>query len=400
MISDIFSKEDERSVKTTWDGLSNALNLWDVEEDIRHRILSSRQLCVFLDYDGTLTPIVSDPDKSFISNEMRDLIAKLSAQSGTDVAIVSGRCISKLQHFLRLSNLYLSGSHGAEILCPATASHPNGMRMTVAEDLEELKQAEQEVRSKLRAWPGCHIEDNKFVFSVHYRNAQFQLLPGRQKRDQQRVLEDELRAIATRRNLRMDYGKKVYEIKPNGSWDKGEAVLSLIKQVLQLHEPKVWEEEDITCLEDREEEDDSSGRNEDTPSWEDSGEEVSYEEVGSDGNEDPSRNGPPFYFFVGDDCSDEHAFAALKANYPYQSLGILVSSKPRKTEASCWLKNPDEVYEFLNLLLKKTHEEVNSYRYNDIECVESMSKMTTSSTGSSRTPTLSESSALTPWYWS
>jgi len=350
-----------------------------------------------------LTPIVSDPDKSFVSDKMRDLIAKLSAQSGTDVAIVSGRCISKLQQFLRLSNLYLSGSHGAEILCPATTSYPNGMRMTVAEDLEELKQAEQEVRSKLKAWPGCHIEDNKFVFSVHYRNAQFQLLPGRQRRDQQRALEDELRAIATRRNLRMDYGKKVYEIKPNGSWDKGEAVLSLIRQVLQLHEPKVWEE-DIARLEDRDEEDDSSGRNEGTPSFEDSGEWVSYEEVGSDGNEDPSRKGPPFYFFLGDDCSDEHAFAALKANYPHQSLGILVSSKPRKTEASCWLKDPDEVYEFLNLLLTKTQEEVNSYRYNNIECVELMSNLIFNdedpSTGSSPTPTLSESSPRTSWHWS
>jgi len=206
----------------------------------------------------------------------------------------------------------------------------------------------------------------------------------------------------------MEYGKKVYEIKPNGSWDKGEAVLALIRQVLHLHSncnTKVWDEEDTTTsLEDRDEEDSSDG-NEDTSSFEDREEDSFDGDEVYDGlvkkHQESSRTGPPFYFFLGDDCSDERAFAALKANYPQQSLGILVSSKPRKTEASCWLKDPDEVYDFLNLLLKENHDDVEPHIYKGKECIESMNtsmlNVNVSSTGNLQTPVRSESSAHRTW---
>lgn len=323
-----------------WNYSDNALSVWEAEDGLKQRVQSSRKLGVFLDYDGTLTPIVSDPEKSFISEPMRNLIAKLSGQKETNVAIVSGRCISKLQHFLKLTNLHLSGSHGAEILCPATLRNPKGAKMTVAQNLDELKAAKQEVHQKLlEVYPGCQIEDNEFVFSIHFRNAKFERLPRRQKRAKRRELETDMRVIAKKRNLRMDYGKKVFEMKPKGKWDKGAAVLWLIRQVMRrdhIIEGNPYSE-DTLSYDDREE--DSS-----------EGPEVNDEPE----NEQQAvvRNGPPFYFYLGDDQSDESAFAALKKNYPDRSLGILIAAKPRDTAATCWLKDVDEVYEFLSLLLR------------------------------------------------
>jgi len=322
-----------------WNYSENALSVWEAEDGLKQRVQSSRKLCVFLDYDGTLTPIVSDPEKSFISEPMRNLIAKLSGQKETNVAIVSGRCISKLQHFLKLTNLHLSGSHGAEILCPATLRNPNGAKMTVAQNLDELKAAKQEVHLKLlEAYPGCQIEDNEFVFSIHFRNAEFERLPRRQKRAIRRKLEMDMRVIANKHNLRMDYGKKVFEMKPKGKWDKGAAVLWLIRQVMRRNH----------IIE-------GNPYNEDTLSYDDREEDSSE---GPEVNDEPEaeqqvvRNGPPFYFYLGDDQSDESAFAALNKNYPDRSLGILVASKPRDTAATCWLKDVDEVYEFLSLLVR------------------------------------------------
>jgi len=319
----------------TRDGITNALDFWEVNMEFKRRVHTARKLGVFLDYDGTLTPIVRDPNKSFISNKMRSLVAKLSTQGGTDVAIVSGRCISKLQEFLKLETVYLSGSHGAEILCPGSPNN-SGIPMTEVDNLGTLKLAWQEVQGVLVSYPGCQIEDNKFVFSVHFRNARFQMLPTLQKTLKELELKEKLVAIATRLKLRVERGKKVFEIKPEGSWDKGAAVLWFIRQVVEqdtIAKIDIWEDESATA-DDREE--DTSDVNQ-----------VYYDQLQSE------RSGPPFYFYLGDDRADERAFAALKANYPDQSLGVLVASKPRKTEASCCLRDTNDVYDFLTLLLQE-----------------------------------------------
>jgi len=343
------SEENDACDKIKWDQSSNALSFWEMEEGLKQRVLSSRKLGVFLDYDGTLTPIVSDPDKSFISEKMRNLIAKLSGQRDTNVAIVSGRCISKLQQFLKLTNLHLSGSHGAEILCPGTSRKPKGVKMTVTGNLDNLKSAKNDVQVKLNAYPGCQIEDNKFVFSIHFRNAKFQLLPRRQRRAKQRELETDLRVIAKKRDLRMEHGKKVFEMKPKGKWDKGAAVLWLIRQVMRREDAigSIPYGDDTLSYDDREE--DSS----DGPERILSNEITSKVEDEDNIDQLVANTAPPFYFYLGDDQSDETAFAALKRNYPDRSLGILVAAKRRETAATCWLKDVDEVYQFLSLLLRR-----------------------------------------------
>ena len=74
---------------------------------------------MFLDYDGTLTPIVSDPDAATLSDHMRDAVGKLSDKA--TVAIVSGRAREKLRNFVQLPELYYAGSHGFDIDGPGGA---------------------------------------------------------------------------------------------------------------------------------------------------------------------------------------------------------------------------------------------------------------------------------------
>jgi len=49
--------------------------------------------------------------------------------------------------------------------------------------------------------------------------------------------------------------------------------------------------------------------------------------------------------YLGDDLTDEDAFAALKTHSP-RSVGVLVREELRKTKADFWLRPPDELVDF------------------------------------------------------
>ena len=90
--------------------------VWQREAEIRAR-LADRQPAVFLDYDGTLTPIVPDYTQAFLAQEMRAAVDRLSRSC--TVAIVSGRDLAMLQSLVGLDTVYYAGSHGFEIAGPA-----------------------------------------------------------------------------------------------------------------------------------------------------------------------------------------------------------------------------------------------------------------------------------------
>ena len=75
-----------------------------------------KRVLVFLDYDGTLTPIVSNPDEAFMSQTMRDVVKRVAETFPT--AIISGRSRSKVEDFVQLPELFYAGSHGLDIKGP------------------------------------------------------------------------------------------------------------------------------------------------------------------------------------------------------------------------------------------------------------------------------------------
>ncbi|XP_039064983.1 probable trehalose-phosphate phosphatase J [Hibiscus syriacus] len=82
-----------------------------------------KQIVMFLDYDGTLSPIVADPDRAFMSKKMRKTVRKVAKCFPT--AIVSGRCRDKVYNFAKLVELYYAGSHGMDIKGPEKLSKSN-----------------------------------------------------------------------------------------------------------------------------------------------------------------------------------------------------------------------------------------------------------------------------------
>jgi len=195
--------------------LPSALQAWD---EIAARLDTSRP-AVFLDYDGTLTPIVSQPEDAILSNEMRGVLRELADLC--TVAIVSGRDREDVEPKVDIDGLVYAGSHGFDIKGPDLRLEYEGGRSA----LPDLKEAEDELKARLDGVPGARVERKRFAIANHYRNVA--------EEDVSRV-ERAVREVAERHErLRVSGGKKVLELRPDIEWDKGRAVLWLL-EALQL----------------------------------------------------------------------------------------------------------------------------------------------------------------------
>src|SRR4029450_3453680 len=85
-------------------------------------LLSVRRLAVFLDYDGTLTPIVERPEDALLPAETRAAIERLAALA--PVAIVSGRDLADVRRLMGIEGITYAGSHGFDVLLPDGSAHP------------------------------------------------------------------------------------------------------------------------------------------------------------------------------------------------------------------------------------------------------------------------------------
>ena len=172
---------------------------------------SQKKLVIFLDYDGTLTPIVDRPDLAVLSEDMRAAVKRLSEKYTT--AVVSGRMREDVESLVGLKGFFYAGSHGFDIVGPGFSMvQPEAQKLIplVCEITEYFKK-------ELGAIPGLLVEEKKFSVAVHYRLVdEVKYLSGIQK-----CVED---AVAKHESLRLMHGKKVFEILPAIDWDKGKAI--------------------------------------------------------------------------------------------------------------------------------------------------------------------------------
>ena len=185
---------------------------------------SGDRLAVFLDYDGTLTPIVSHPEAAWLSESMRETLRSLVAR--VPVAILSGRDLDDVRGRVHVDGIVYAGSHGFDIM------GAGGLRRELgAAYLPVLDTAETELREALDEIPGAQLERKHFSVAAHYRNVN--------EDDAFRVAQAVDEVAARHRELRRINGKKVYELLPDIDWNKGKAVLWLL-ETLELERGKAF----------------------------------------------------------------------------------------------------------------------------------------------------------------
>jgi trehalose-phosphatase len=193
-------------------------------EEIRS-LTEGKTPAVFLDYDGTLTPIVADPEKAHLSDSMLRVLNELS--ENLRVAVISGRDLPDVQRMVGISTLFYAGSHGFDIAGPKD-SHLNQQKGS--EFLPALDRAEKQLREKLETVKGSRVERKKFAIAVHYRNVEADKIESIKK-----VVKD----VASRHpDLRRSGGKKIFELQPKIDWNKGKALLWLL-EMMDIHKPDV-----------------------------------------------------------------------------------------------------------------------------------------------------------------
>ena len=191
-------------------------------DDLRDR-LGGREPAVFLDYDGTLTPIVDDPADATLSPGGRAAIGRL--RDRCTVAIVSGRDLDDVRAMVGIDDLWYAGSHGFDILAPDGSRHQKG-----TEYLPALDAAEAELGRRLDGVPGARIERKRFAIAVHHRQT-----PDDRVGDVEAVVNE---VAAAAGDLRVTGGKRIFELRPDLDWHKGRA-LSFLLEELDLDRPDV-----------------------------------------------------------------------------------------------------------------------------------------------------------------
>ncbi|OVA01212.1 Trehalose-phosphatase [Macleaya cordata] len=251
-----------------------------------------KQIVMFLDYDGTLSPIVEDPDRAFMSDSMRAAVRDVARYFPT--AIVSGRCRDKVYNFVRLAGLYYAGSHGMDIRGPTKGpkykkrNNQGVLFQPASEFLPMIDEVYKALLEKTKSITGAKVENNKFCLSVHYRCVE---------EKKWTVLAEQVRSVLKEYpKLRLTQGRKVLEIRPTIKWDKGKALEFLLESLGFANCNDVL----------------------------------------------------PVY--IGDDRTDEDAFKVLRERG--QGFGILVSKIPKDTNASYSLQEPSEVMDFLHRLVE------------------------------------------------
>lgn len=176
------------------------------------RQLSGTRPAVFLDYDGTLTPIVARPELAVLSDDMRAAIRALAELC--TVAIVSGRDRANVEQLVGIDTLVYAGSHGFDI------AGPGGLRKQheqAADFLPALDRAEALLGERLAGIDGALVDRKRFALAAHYRLVAEDRLPEVEAAVDAALAE-------AKGQLRKTGGKKIFELRPNLPWDKGRAV--------------------------------------------------------------------------------------------------------------------------------------------------------------------------------
>ncbi|GAY45537.1 hypothetical protein CUMW_090210 [Citrus unshiu] len=301
---------NERTTSNPPDSVTSdaSYNSWMMEHpsalgsfDKMMKAAKEKKIAVFLNYDGTLSPIVDDPDRVFMSDEMRAAVREVAKYFPT--AIISGRSREKVMGFVELCNVYYAGSHGMDILAPprpvkacegkyhtlVPGKKGNEVLFQPAKKfLPAIQEIIKELEEETKKIQGARIEDNRFCISVHFRQV---------REEDYSILQEKAKAVLRNYpDFDLSEGKKVMEIRPSIEWDKGHA-LEYLLDTLGLSNPN-----DVLPL------------------------------------------------YIGDDRTDEDAFKVIKGRG--QGYPIIVSSTPKETKASYSLNDPSEVLTFLLRLVK------------------------------------------------
>ncbi len=170
-------------------------------------ITSARESMLFLDYDGTLSPIVSDPAAAALVDGAAEALELVAAVC--PVAILSGRDLADIRSRVGIPGIWYAGSHGFELTGPDGTHHENE---AAALSIPLLERAADELANGLAGIPGVRVEHKRFAVAVHYREVAPEHIGE---------IVSTTHKLGARAGLRVTSGRMLVELRPDIDWDKG-----------------------------------------------------------------------------------------------------------------------------------------------------------------------------------
>jgi len=201
----------------------------------RLKAIPPHRLVVFLDYDGTLTPIVRRPEKARLKAPVRQALSRLARW--VPVVIVSGRALSDLRRRVGVAGVRYVAHHGLVYKEPGSAVQWLGQRISK----REVREWTRALQSVARGIPGALVEDKGLSVALHDRLVR----PG----DRVRLRRQALLALApwvVSKKAVLLHGKRVLEVRPAGAWNKGTAVAALLQRPWAIGRVPVYFGDDRT----------------------------------------------------------------------------------------------------------------------------------------------------------
>lgn len=181
------------------------------------------------DFDGTLAPIVDDPEDSRLHEGSADVLADIGDRVA-QVAIITGRGVDAVRRLGRLdgrtglSSLVVLGQYGVERWDAATGDvrHPE-VPAGIKDAWNELQDMVSAMEKSGVDVDGLYLEDKQRAIGIHTRRTE----------DPDAMIErlkQPVRKLAERHDLVLEPGRSVLELRAS-SQDKGDALREMVEQV-------------------------------------------------------------------------------------------------------------------------------------------------------------------------
>lgn len=195
---------------------------------IKERIIQD-DLIIFLDFDGTLAPIVENPPDAKILPCIKDTIEILTSKF--QIYIISGRSRLDVKEKVGISNCKFVGAHGFDM------SEIHSQEIVSQDVLNMIQDVFEQFKKEFGSIEGVILENHHFTLTIHYRKVKDISI-------HEHLFEKVKKIMINYHNLKITFGKMVIEIRPKIDWNKGKAVEKILQE--QSNKFSIYLGDDIT----------------------------------------------------------------------------------------------------------------------------------------------------------
>lgn len=185
--------------------------------------IDKNNLFIFLDFDGTLAPIVPTPKRAVLPKAAQRLLTKMSESPNIKLAFISGRRLEDIKSKIKIKNAIYSGNHGFQLEGPKIKFQP----LISPQYQKIIERVKSDLGQKIAHIQGAFIEDKGIILSLHFR-----LVDKKKIAELKTIFHETVILHLVSNKIKIKEGKMVLEVWPPVEWDKGKIVLWLLARRL------------------------------------------------------------------------------------------------------------------------------------------------------------------------